>query len=120
MKTPAFLFVSALLVSVSLSLSAESPEILWTTTLSGQIGYAVYPTEDGGFVVGGYKHVDGYRDFYICKTDGDGEVLWEHTYGNGDRSESMSSMIRTSDGGYLLCGTGRKMPLIPALPTSFL
>lgn len=104
MKTSAFQIVLIVLFFISGCVFAQSPDTLWTRTLSGQVGYSVFPTPDGGFVVGGYKHVSGYRDFYICKTDDQGELLWEHTYGIDDLSETMNAMIQTSDGGFLMVG----------------
>ena len=93
-----------------LTLYAQPPDTLWTKVLSGYIGNSVFSTADGGFVVGGYKNVSGYRDFYICKTDDQGEMIWEYTYGNSDISETLAQMIETSDGGYLLCGNTSEEP----------
>jgi hypothetical protein len=104
MKTPAFLCITALFLTSLCPLFAQPPEVLWTKTLNGQIGYSVYPAEGGGFVIGGYTVEDGYRDFYMCKVDGQGDLLWEKTFGNDDRNETLNAMIETSDGGFLLAG----------------
>ena len=104
MKKPALIFVCTLMLAATSAVFAQPPEVLWTKTLNGQIGYSVFPSPDGGFVIGGYTTEDGYRDFYMCKVDDQGEFLWEKTFGNDDRNETMNAMIETSDGGFLLCG----------------
>jgi hypothetical protein len=107
MKRHILLFAFA---TASLLIYSQSPDTLWTKTLSAQVGNSVYPTLDGGFVVGGYKSVDGFRDFYMAKTDAMGNLLWEYTYGFDGISETMNRMIQTSDGGYLLAGNTSEDP----------
>jgi len=68
------------------------------------MAYAAIPTSDGGFVLGGYTTTTGMGDFYQLKTDGNGVILWEQTFGDSDRYESARWMIETSDGGYILAG----------------
>ncbi len=107
MKRSALLFVFS---AISLLIYSQSPDTLWTKTLSAQAGYSVYSASDGGFVVGGYKSVGGYRDFYIAKTDGSGNLVWEYTYGYEDISETMNCMIQTTDGGFLMVGNTSENP----------
>ncbi len=104
MKTAAFLCIFTFCASILTPLFAQPPEVLWTKTLDGQVGNSVFPTEDGGFVIGGYTVEDGFRDFYMCKINGQGDLLWEKTFGNDNRGETMNAMIETSDGGFLLAG----------------
>lgn len=74
--------------------------------------YDVYETQDGGFVVAGHKrlksgnHLDylgSYWDFWILRLDGDGNVLWEQTY--GDRGyEKAHAILEVQDGGIVVAG----------------
>lgn len=63
-------------------------------------GVAVYPTNDGGYIVGGSR--DG--NFLVMNTDGNGDTLWTKQHGtpSPDYGRAMSP---TSDSGYILAGT---------------
>jgi hypothetical protein len=89
----------------------EIPRILWDKTYhktSGDMGEAVLVADDGGFYIVGTASLDmsgaGVSgDVYLIRTDANGEVLWEKTYG-GDKAEEGLSLARTSDGNLLLAG----------------
>lgn len=88
-------------------IKAQAPEILWMNDLgesSSNCGYAVYETPDNGFMIGGFTTDAGQRDFYMIKTDGEGNMLWTKEFGQDARFESLTDMIQCSDGGYLLAG----------------
>lgn len=94
-----------ILFPVSLIL-AQAPDTLWTKSIGeggSQIAYSVFQTGDGGYMLGGHTTAGGY-DYYMIKTDDQGEVIWEKSYGEYDRYESANWMIETDDGGYLLAG----------------
>ena len=81
---------------------------LWTKNIGGQsyeIGNSIQQTADGGFIIGGqtysYGNLDG--DFYMVKTDANGNVQWEKTYANGGLQEAHYVQIAAT-GGYLLFG----------------
>jgi len=71
-------------------------------------------TSDGGFILGGAsssdssgdktQHSRGGYDFWIVKTDGSGNKLWDHRFG-GSNTDRLTSLQQTSDGGYILGGT---------------
>jgi hypothetical protein len=67
-------------------------------------------TTDGGFALSGYtsiyelKNDNWQSDFILIKTDKDGNVKWNKTYG-GINDEIANAIIQTSDGGYILVGT---------------
>jgi hypothetical protein len=72
----------------------------------------VIPTPNGGFMVGGSSYGEGgnkssstfgSRDYWLIALDADGNKLWERIYG-GTEEDSLTSMERTSDGGFILCG----------------
>jgi hypothetical protein len=64
----------------------SSGEPLWTRTYGGSGGdcaYSVQQTTDGGYVVAGftYSFGAGNADFYLVKTNSQGDTLWTRTYG---------------------------------------
>lgn len=82
--------------------------LLWSKTYGGSnwdFAYSVQPTSDGGFIIAGGTFSYGYgnEDFYVVKTDSNGDTLWTKTYG-GTLDEEAKSIIQTPDGGYLLTG----------------
>jgi len=84
-------------------------DTLWTTTYGGtgaDLGYSVENTFDGGFVFTGAtgSYGLGYYDMYLVKTDADGWVDWDYTYG-GSYDDRAYSVCPTADGGYILAGT---------------
>ncbi len=66
---------------------------------------SILQVTDGGYVMAGGT---GYGDLgWITKLDGDGNVEWERTYGaeeESDRHFSISTLVQTADGGYMLAG----------------
>jgi ribosomal protein S11 len=69
--------------------------------------YSVQQTYDGGYIVAGYTYSfgAGWSDFFLIKTDANGNIIWAKTYGGiyGDRAYSVQ---QTSDGGYIVVGAG--------------
>ena len=71
-------------------------------------------TKDGGYLIGGrtggFKGGDrsqsgiGFTDYWIVKTDSNGRIIWERTFG-GYKTDIISVMLETSDQGFLLGGT---------------
>jgi uncharacterized delta-60 repeat protein len=83
-------------------------DTLWTRTYGGSgrdEGRSVHQTTDGGYIVAGYSWSfgAGQSDFYLVRTDADGDTLWTHTYG-GTRWDYGRSVQQTADGGYILTG----------------
>ena len=83
----------------------------WNKTIVGPLGNfanSVLQTIDGGYAIICTSWVsDSLPSFFkIIKTDSDGNVQWNKTYGGAGKfsnSESYSGII-TIDGGYLLAG----------------
>lgn len=69
------------------------------------LGISVLNGSDGGYIIAGITDSFGAggNDIYVLKTDNDGILLWEKTYG-GVLDDRCTSMIMTSDGGYLISG----------------
>jgi hypothetical protein len=79
--------------------------IVWSTTFGGSYsdwGYSIIELDEGGYVIGGRKGVNGH-DFYLVKTNANGALVWENTYG-GTGSEYGYDLIEDSQGNYLLTG----------------
>ncbi len=86
----------------------DSGNELWNKTFGGastDIGYSVQQTTNGGYVVSGstMSYGSGHYDFWLIKTDENGNEQWNNTCGGTTRDGS-HSMQQTSDGGYILTG----------------
>ena len=89
----------------------EVPRILWDKTYhktANDMGEDVLVADDGGYYIIGTANLDIYGtgksgDIYLIRTDENGAVLWEKTYG-GEKAEEGLSITRTSDGNLLLAG----------------
>lgn len=65
-------------------------------------------TEDGNILISGQSRSTllnnkGQLDFWVIKTDMDGNTVWERTYGGSDEDFTVK-MLQSSDGNYLLLG----------------
>jgi len=77
---------------------SEPPETEWNRTYSG-CAYSAQQTIDGGYIMAG---VGFPLDFWLAKTDGQGNLLWNKTYDRCD--DEAYSVQQTSDGGYIMAG----------------
>jgi predicted secreted protein len=81
----------------------------WTQTFdgsnsSGDVGYSVQQTTDGGYIItGATQMANGGWDVWLIKTDSNGDSLWTQTFG-GSASEVGNSVQQTTDGGYIITG----------------
>jgi hypothetical protein len=76
-------------------------------------GRAAVPTADGGFAIAGEAAPSGKGiDFYLVKTDGNGDEEWARSYGS-TAYESADALLRTADGGFLLGGRANDGSLGP-------
>jgi len=85
-----------------------SGDTIWTRKFGGQerdFAMSMVLSNDGGIVVcGGSKSFgNGVEDIYVVKTDLDGNLLWEKTYGSHSY-DAGSKIVKTQDGGYVICG----------------
>jgi len=87
-----------------------SPEgdTVWTRTFGttqGGEGTSVQQTLDGGYVVAGYTYNPGSGsiDFWLVRTDANGDSVWTRAYGGAD-DDRASSVQQTIDGGYVIAG----------------
>jgi Secretion system C-terminal sorting domain/Domain of unknown function DUF11 len=90
--------------------------IQWQNTIGGNDIdnlNSISQTMDGGYILGGWSASNissdkseaclGSTDYWIVKTDAQGNIEWENTIG-GDSTERLSSVQQTYDGGYILGG----------------
>ncbi len=63
----------------------------------------IVQTADGGYLLVGHKGVEPNRDMWIVKTDSDGNMTWNRTFG-GSSDDTGRGAVLTDDGGYLLLG----------------
>jgi hypothetical protein len=65
-----------------------------------------YQTDDGGYIMSGYTHSfgNGQSDTWIVKTDSEGNMEWNRTYG-GKSSDPCWSFESTIDDTYVFCVT---------------
>jgi hypothetical protein len=82
---------------------------IWFKTYGGadnDYGKSVSRTADGGFIISGItvSFGAGNKDFYLIRTDSDGNLLWSRTYG-GPWNDDAYSAYSTPDGGYSIAGS---------------
>ncbi|MBA7576211.1 hypothetical protein ES708_18050 [subsurface metagenome] len=89
------------------AVSAQTaPEVEWDKTFGGpdnDSAYSVQQTSDKGYIVAGNIDREGNSDFWLIKTDSNGNKEWDKTFGDSDRDYARS-VQQTSDGGYILAG----------------
>ncbi len=86
----------------------DSGDVLWSRTYGGSNydnGTCVRQLPDEGYLLGGYTKSFGDTDgdFWIIRTDANGDSLWSQIYG-GTGVENLNGMDLTIDGGYILTG----------------
>ncbi len=86
----------------------KSGEYSWTRKFGGDKydrGYSVEPAADGGFIISGitFSYGAGEDDFYIIKTDREGKLTWENTYGGAGRDRAYDAQ-QALDGGFIAAG----------------
>ena len=86
----------------------EEGNILWDKTYGREENdgaFSIVEVEDHSYIICGYtwSKGNGKDDGWIFKIDRNGKVLWERTFGKGDR-DRLYSLIRDYDKGYVAVG----------------
>lgn len=101
---------------ISTTLYAQDPNIIWQRTIggAGEENRPVLLNTQDGILLGGTSQSDisgektensrGGKDFWILKLNESGDIIWQRTIG-GSGDDSLTSISKTNDGGYLLGGT---------------
>jgi len=132
MKQEIFKLLILLIILSVLSqkaISQSKPEIEWEKTYGGYSRdelHALLPTDDNGYLLGGWTMSTdgdiksgnkGQSDFWVVKTNEQGLILWEKTFGLiGD--EIFSDFKPTSDGGFIIGGSTNMINLEKINPLS--
>ncbi len=80
----------------------------WNHTYGGvyyDYAFSTQQTIDCGYIIAGftYSYGSGESDFWLVKTDENGNEEWNHTYGGVDYDHA-HSVQQTTDGGYIIAG----------------
>ncbi|WGD35606.1 hypothetical protein [Olleya sp. YS] len=92
----------------------EDSQLEWSKTYGGtndERGNQVIQTQDGGYAIIGHTYSsdgditinNGQEDFWVIKTDAQGNLVWQKTYGYSG-IDTGYSILQTSDGGYFITG----------------
>lgn len=81
--------------------------VQWQKFFGGPLadrGISVLQTSDGGYIMGGmYSFSSTDWDFYLVKTDSQGNLTWQNVYG-GALGDLAYTLQPTADGGYIFGG----------------
>jgi hypothetical protein len=94
--------------------SSGQPPLRWQKCYGGSgidLPISVFVCSDNGFVTAGYtESIDGDvtgshgpSDYWIVRTTDEGILQWKNCYG-GSGFDVGTSVIQTSDGGFVICG----------------
>jgi len=95
--------------------------IIWQNTYGGNLidnGRVMVATSDGGFLLGGHSStgINGTKtdtsvgscwyciDFWVVKTDADGNQLWDKTIKGNSSEDRLTTLVETADGGFVVAG----------------
>jgi hypothetical protein len=82
--------------------------LVWNKTYEAHVSaaFALIQAADGGYALAGHIMPSGYvlTDFWLVKTDADGNCMWNKTYAR-EYGDEAHAMVQINDGGYVLAGT---------------
>jgi hypothetical protein len=104
------IFINILILSICISLHAQTaPDTLWTSHFGGiyeDNSTCIFQTFDGGYLIIGSTDQlgNGLKDIWLIKTDENGNLVWDKTYG-GDQDDFSIMGQQTTEGGFIVAGT---------------
>lgn len=123
--------LNSLLVISSGAQPESPPAVQWQRTYGGsqwESTSAILQLPNGGFLLGGVSYSGpsgtktstnfGDYDFWIVRLDGDGNPLWDRSFGGSDQ-ESLEACILAADGGFVLAGRSFSPPSGNKTATNF-
>jgi Secretion system C-terminal sorting domain len=94
-------------------------DTLWTKTFVATfplIFTYVQQTADGGYIISTNKGSPQVGDnFFLIKTDANGDTLWTKSYGSTADEQSYAGAQQTSDGGYIITGETETVNFTPLI-----
>lgn len=94
-------------VDVFLIKADAGGNLQWTKTFGGpgyDSGNMVQPTSDGYIIIGQtMSYGQGQGDYWLIKTDQQGNMVWQKTFGGAQVDEGKNIRV-TSDGGFIIAG----------------
>ncbi len=92
---------------MNLLVKSSGPQEEWNVTFGGDkydVFFTVKETSDGGFIAFGGRDATGWDsggDCWLVKTDENGSMQWNKTYG-GTKTDNGHGISETADGGYII------------------
>ncbi|MGB4087344.1 hypothetical protein [Methanothrix sp.] len=85
--------------------------LIWDRTFGGFVhssgdgGWSVDETDDGGYIATGYTQSkgNGRKDLWLLRTDDKGDLLWDRSYGGAGDDVGLS-VLQSRDGGFIVAG----------------
>jgi hypothetical protein len=74
---------------------------IYMTNLYGTV---VHQTTDGGYIIVGSIGGSWLWDVLVIKTDANGGLVWQKSFGKSNGPDHGSDILQTSDGGYIVLG----------------
>ena len=73
--------------------------------------FSLSKTSDGGYILGGYANTENNVNYWIIKTDSQGNKQWDKTYGKENWAASFvrNGCLQTNDGGYIIKTDGNEI-----------
>lgn len=104
-----YLTIGIIVVGTACCIGAQTLSPSWEVSFGGpkfDKGYSVQQTTGGGYILLGttLSKGAGQADFWLIKTDSNGAMLWDRTFG-GKGDDWGRCVKQTADGGYILLGS---------------
>jgi hypothetical protein len=86
---------------------SSSANVEWQYQYRCTLSY-IQQTNDGGYIAAGNRsgELSGYTDLSVLKLTNVGGVEWSKAYGSKTKTEWAASIQQTSEGGYIVAGSG--------------